>query len=660
MTPSRRPHIVGMARAAAVGSAAAALPMQLFSPLWLILFALPGVLFLWLGNTGSVFGRLSFVERLAAAAMLQGTLAFVIFQTDAAPVPQAALTYLLIAPLAYSTLRYQELDILHSLFLSLCVLLIGAILQSRTPLGQVIVFVCAASLVLQHESRRARTLRAVAARLAAASRTGRNLHRAAVAAACLLAFSGAYQLLRSLPNPNRTALRTAPAPPRQVGVSTQFELGRGPTGPLNLIEDELVSVRVAPDATAPDDLYLRCGHFDVAGIDRWDVAPVQPQRHDLRRRRYFQRPVPGVRAQPLDIHRLEGHSGFIYVPPGTFEIFAPNDGPRLWVEPLSASLREAAPRGPIQYRVQFQDLGEAVVGTPIDGRFSHLTALPAALRRDDLARLARELADGAHRPETIATNIAHGLGRRCGYALRDPVGDSQHALVNFLFGDNRGFCMHFASAMAVLLRHSGVPCRIAVGLYGGTTGSESNERIFGSRHAHAWVELPFEELGWVVFDPTPAAILADATARWPTPTETPDTGPELQLQQSAWDALDWDRWSSRAGKVAPWLGLLILAALMLLRPARVQRSTAPATTSDVKACRQLLLRLLQRLADAGHPRARNTSLEAYLAALQRVKGLDHDALAAAFRAYQDVRFGGRSFDENRRRALAAALGSAAS
>ena len=70
-----------------------------------------------------------------------------------------------------------------------------------------------------------------------------------------------------------------------------------------------------------------------------------------------------------------------------------------------------------------------------------------------------------------------------------------------------GYCVHFASTMAVLARESGIPARIAVGY---TQGSPSQERVGGvqrievdSHDLHAWPELYFEGVGWVPFEPTP-------------------------------------------------------------------------------------------------------------------------------------------------------------
>lgn len=70
-----------------------------------------------------------------------------------------------------------------------------------------------------------------------------------------------------------------------------------------------------------------------------------------------------------------------------------------------------------------------------------------------------------------------------------------------------GYCQHFASAMALMLRQLGIPARIAVGFAGGDWDDPNGIVIVRRRHAHSWVEVHFEGVGWVPFDP--AAIPAE-------------------------------------------------------------------------------------------------------------------------------------------------------
>ena len=76
----------------------------------------------------------------------------------------------------------------------------------------------------------------------------------------------------------------------------------------------------------------------------------------------------------------------------------------------------------------------------------------------------------------------------------------------FLFSTKAGFCEHFASAFAFLMRAAGIPARIVTGYQGGELNPI--DRVFTVRQseAHAWVEVYLAGRGWVRVDPTGAAV----------------------------------------------------------------------------------------------------------------------------------------------------------
>ncbi len=82
----------------------------------------------------------------------------------------------------------------------------------------------------------------------------------------------------------------------------------------------------------------------------------------------------------------------------------------------------------------------------------------------------------------------------------------QNPLEDFLFHTKSGHCEYFASAMAVLLRKAGIPCRIAYGFNTGEWNQYGNFFTIRQRDAHAWVEVFFktdENHGfWIPFDPS--------------------------------------------------------------------------------------------------------------------------------------------------------------
>jgi transglutaminase-like putative cysteine protease len=189
-----------------------------------------------------------------------------------------------------------------------------------------------------------------------------------------------------------------------------------------------------------------------------------------------------------------------------------------------------------------------------------------------------------------------------------------------------GYCIHFASAMAMMARVLGIPARISVGFLPGSPVSDRNgQRTFEvtSHDLHAWPELYFEGVGWTRFEPTVSrgdvpdyADLADPSVPTPSSSDNPTpstsaapgTAPSTAatpvptgsaLPQSAGSA------SGSAGSIA-WLVLaIVVAAVLSLLPGvvraverrrrlrRVQQRTVPVLV----AWRELL----QTSADVGQP-----------------------------------------------------------
>ncbi|HWQ29359.1 MAG TPA: transglutaminaseTgpA domain-containing protein, partial [Negativicutes bacterium] len=95
----------------------------------------------------------------------------------------------------------------------------------------------------------------------------------------------------------------------------------------------------------------------------------------------------------------------------------------------------------------------------------------------------------------------------------------------FLFESREGYCTYFATAMSVLLREAGIPCRYVEGFISRYEGRDS--RIIRGADAHAWVEVYFDDYGWVTFEPTPyypevERVEAPAAATAAVPVKTND------------------------------------------------------------------------------------------------------------------------------------------
>src|SRR6185503_16870449 len=135
------------------------------------------------------------------------------------------------------------------------------------------------------------------------------------------------------------------------------------------------------------------------------------------------------------------------------------------------------------------------------------------------------------------------------YTLAPPL--YEHEPVDeFLFGERRGFCEHYASAFVVLLRAAGIPARVVTGYQGGEINPRGGYMIVRQSDAHAWSEALVDGV-WQRFDPT-AAVAPSRIERGiagalpdsePLPRFARLSGGWLKNMQLALDALNhaWRR-----------------------------------------------------------------------------------------------------------------------
>jgi transglutaminase-like putative cysteine protease len=96
------------------------------------------------------------------------------------------------------------------------------------------------------------------------------------------------------------------------------------------------------------------------------------------------------------------------------------------------------------------------------------------------------------------------------YSL-EPDPTSFDSVDSVLFDTKRGFCGHFASSYAMLMRAAGIPARVVTGYLGGEYNPAGGYWIVRQSDAHAWTEAWLEPEGWTRIDPT--AVVAPERLR---------------------------------------------------------------------------------------------------------------------------------------------------
>lgn len=142
------------------------------------------------------------------------------------------------------------------------------------------------------------------------------------------------------------------------------------------------------------------------------------------------------------------------------------------------------------------------------------TSLPDEVR-NDVKKLANEISEPystkLERVQAIErylrTNYSYSTTRqRLTYS--DGTEASAYDYLNYFLFDNEkkeGYCTLFASAMVSMVRSLGYPARVVTGYYAQPQFNDLNNygvELFDYNY-HAWVEVYFDGMGWVTFEPTP-------------------------------------------------------------------------------------------------------------------------------------------------------------
>jgi protein-glutamine gamma-glutamyltransferase len=249
------------------------------------------------------------------------------------------------------------------------------------------------------------------------------------------------------------------------------------------------------------------------------------------------------------------------------------------------------------------------------------------------------------------------------YYTLTPPKLSDDSVDEFLFDTKRGFCGHYASAFAALMRAAGIPARVVTGYQGGTLNPYGDYWILRQSDAHAWTEVWIDGRGWTRIDPTAAIApervergLADAVnaddplaSRWQRNAPWfAGTRLQLDLLREIWREriLDFDQDSQR--KLLEMLKIpepdgqklvMVLAAAMALALVwltwQVHRELAPPS-KDVAG--RTYARLCAKLAAAGMARKVHEGAEAYGMRVARQRPDLADTVTALCRHYSSLRY----------------------
>ncbi|WJL96246.1 DUF3488 and transglutaminase-like domain-containing protein [Microbacterium sp. ET2] len=267
------------------------------------------------------------------------------------------------------------------------------------------------------------------------------------------------------------------------------------------------------------------------------------------------------------------------------------------------------------------------------------------------------------------------------YSLEAPVeegfdGSGAEAVARFL-EVREGYCVHYASAFALMARTLDMPSRIVVGYLPGTSTGDAVDfqSVYSvmSGQLHAWPEIYFEGVGWIPFEPTnglgqPTRFSPEASAPGET-ADGADAAPEASTPADVPDAVDPDTGeplTPDAGTAAPddevdalpavtvvLAVLVVLAIPLIVRDLRRRQQLSAARSGDAAAAWAVVQ---DTAIDLGIPSPISESPRGMGARLIAEAGASADAMGVLIRAIERASYapGGRhGFGQGEATAVAA-------
>lgn len=122
--------------------------------------------------------------------------------------------------------------------------------------------------------------------------------------------------------------------------------------------------------------------------------------------------------------------------------------------------------------------------------------LQVAMSRKEKARIS-EMFPGTSLEEVSRSIRAHFQKEKFSYSLSP----GKSATFNEFMDKKIGFCSHYSSAVALILRIKKIPARLVSGFMGGTYNKFADFYLINQNDAHVWVEA-FDQGQWKKLDPT--------------------------------------------------------------------------------------------------------------------------------------------------------------
>ncbi|MCR4608561.1 MAG: transglutaminase-like domain-containing protein [Eubacterium sp.] len=184
--------------------------------------------------------------------------------------------------------------------------------------------------------------------------------------------------------------------------------------------------------------------------------------------------------------------------------------------------------------------------------------LDTSMATERMEELVRSITDGLDDPYDKALAIEKYLHTHYKYSKKVDLRGYDNYVDAFLFEVQKGYCVHFASAMVVMLRIAGVPSRYVSGYH-----YNYRTTMVMSSDAHAWPEAYISGVGWVPFEPTGVSVEMEQSSYEPD-GQISDSGVTSETAEESENKKETSEFKKVLRLILLYIGIILAAAVFFI------------------------------------------------------------------------------------------------
>ena len=184
--------------------------------------------------------------------------------------------------------------------------------------------------------------------------------------------------------------------------------------------------------------------------------------------------------------------------------------------------------------------------------------LDTSMATERMEELVRSITDGLDDPYDKALAIEKYLHTHYKYNKKVDLRGYDNYVDAFLFEVQKGYCVHFASAMVVMLRIARVPSRYVSGYH-----HNYRTTMVMSSDAHAWPEAYISGVGWVPFEPTGVSVEMEQSSYEPD-GQISDSGVTTETAEESENKKETSEFKKVLRLILLYIGIILAAAVFFI------------------------------------------------------------------------------------------------